>query len=546
MKPIMKAIWCTLVLAVVAVPSWATNRYTASCAYNGDGSSSSCAAGAGQPGAFNTIQACANAVAARDTCTVYAGTYNETPSLTHAGTSGSQITFTVNPRDIVYVYGFSLDADYNTINGFHITDPTLTHSAAGVDVPHSHTGDKITNNTITQVGGGPCIWTHSSTPSSYITMSGNTISWCAAVPGQSNATAQSAIKLNGDHFLIQNNVISHTTNGISGDGDHTIIRGNSYGPVDDAVDFPGCVEPSCDSHIDYVELIPTSGTHGYVVIENNTTDNLLGVGGAHFAIAESTGTHEINRYNTVSNVGSQYWLTTGTWTYVKDYNNTLYMIGSQTTSNYIMYLENSSTYGAIVNNLYYDVMLPLGGTHNWYQHDSTSATGFSSGFNLLYDSVCTVTCNYSPLASTDATDIKGSDPLFVNAPSLDFHYQSGSPALNAGTYLTTVAAGDSGSGTSLVVDDAAYFQDGYGISGVNADCLAVTSVTNQVCITAVNYPTNTLTLASGITRSAGDPVWLSSDSTGRTVLIGNAPNIGAGFVEAAAPAPPTGLSAVVQ
>ncbi len=118
--------------------------------------------------------------------------------------------------------------------------------------------------------------------------------------------------------------------------------------------------------------------------------------------------------------------------------------------------------------------------------------------------------------------------------------------MNAGTYLTTVATGDSGIGTSLVVTDTAFFQDGYGISGVNADCISVTSVTNHVCLTAVNYSTNTLTLASGITRSVGDPVWLYSDSTGRTVLMGIAPNVGATVVGAATPAPPTDVTAIVQ
>ena len=57
---------------------------------------------------------------------------------------------------------------------------------------------------------------------------------------------------------------------------------------------------------------------------------------------------------------------------------------------------------------------------------------------------------------------QNANPLFVNYVSAgkqsnDYHLQSGSPAIAAGTNLTTVAAGDSGSGTSLVVTDAAYF-----------------------------------------------------------------------------------------
>lgn len=89
------------------------------------------------------------------------------------------------------------------------------------------------------------------------------------------------------------------------------------------------------------------------------------------------------------------------------------------------------------------------------------------------------------------------------------------------------------------MNDAGFFQEDYGISGVNPDCILVTTVTNHVCITAVNYQTNTLTLASGITRSHGDPMWLCSDSMGRQVLFGSAPNLDATFDP---PAPPRNLT----
>ena len=150
--------------------------------------------------------------------------------------------------------------------------------------------------------------------------------------------------------------------------------------------------------------------------------------------------------------------------------------------------------------------------------------------------------------------------MFVNyispgTASNDYHLQAGSPAIAAGTHLTTVASGDSGSGTSLVVNDAAYFQDGYGLSNaystVQGDCISVTTVGNHVCITAVNYSTNTLTLASSITRSSGDSVWLYSKSDGVQVLTGSAPDMGAHpyggtGTSSNPPAPPTNLSAVIQ
>jgi hypothetical protein len=147
--------------------------------------------------------------------------------------------------------------------------------------------------------------------------------------------------------------------------------------------------------------------------------------------------------------------------------------------------------------------------------------------------------------------------MFVNYispgnPSNDYNLQAGSPAIAAGTYLTTVASGDTGSGTSLVVNDASYFQDGYGLSNANStvspDCIAITTVSNHVCITAVNYSTNTLTMASGFSRSPGDSIWLYSKSDGVQVLTGSASDMGA-YPSGSGnnpPAPPTGLSAVVN
>ena len=147
---------------------------------------------------------------------------------------------------------------------------------------------------------------------------------------------------------------------------------------------------------------------------------------------------------------------------------------------------------------------------------------------------CTLPCVlsghiYGGAAFTLDTGNQMANPQFNNYAGNDFRLAPNSPAAGAGTYLTTVASADSGAGTSLVVTDAGYFQDGLGLNaeGVNADCISVTSTTNHVCILAVNYSNNTLTLANSISRSPGDHVWLFSNAMGTTVLYGNAPNIGA-------------------
>jgi len=514
---------------LIGIPAHATN-YTV----KSDGS-----------GNFATIQACANVTAPGDTCTVYAGTYNETPDITKSGTSAGRITFTVNAGDVVNVYGFIVDANYVTVNGFNITDPSLSHSYYGIDIPHSQTGDSISNNTITQVGiNGPCIMTHGSAPSSYINITGNTISWCSAIPGQPNANASTGIEVSGDHFLIQNNKIFHTTNGISGTEDHVVVRNNTWGPVNDAVDFPGCHETAgCDTHADFLEVIASSSTNGYLLIERNNENNILGVGGAHFYIVNSTGTTAIDRFNTQYSVGSGYLGNNGTsanFSNWKEYNDTMFSNQVQQTSGG----GTVSTWvggpnGAFINNLMYNDVYPAGTKSAYYFVDSASNSGFVSRNNLVYDTSCTAGtlsgCTTTPFSN--ATGSIYSDPLFVSTDGSNFSVQSGSPAIAGGAYLTTVSGSDSGSGTSLVVNDANFFQDGWNISGVSPDCISVTAVGNHVCITSINYATNTLTLSGSIQRTAGDPVWLYSDSTGRKILLGIAPGIGA----PQSPPPPQGV-----
>ena len=85
MKTIIKALWCILVLAVSASAA----NYTVK---------------SGGGGNYSTIQSCASAMSPGDTCTVYAGTYNENVTVS-AGTAGNYKTVTVNGSDVVSVTG---------------------------------------------------------------------------------------------------------------------------------------------------------------------------------------------------------------------------------------------------------------------------------------------------------------------------------------------------------------------------------------------------------------------------------------------------------
>jgi hypothetical protein len=171
-----------------------------------------------------------------------------------------------------------------------------------------------------------------------------------------------------------------------------------------------------------------------------------------------------------------------------------------------------------------------------------SCTGNIVKNNIYYKTIRAYVGSSSQTFGNNFDGSTGSpNPLFVNAPAdatlqdpmnkaiPDLNLQSGSPAIDYGGALTTVASADSGSGTTLRVTDAYYFQDGsYAPSGtVQADWIAVGTVGNVVKISSIDYATNTITLASSITRKAGDSIWLYRKSDGVQVLYGNAPDAGA-------------------
>ncbi len=87
-----------------------------------------------------------------------------------------------------------------------------------------------------------------------------------------------------------------------------------------------------------------------------------------------------------------------------------------------------------------------------------------------------------------ASSNRQGDPMFVNTtgqgPAKDFNLKQGSPAIDAGVYLTT--ATQAGNGTVVTVADAGYFSDGWGIPGVEGDSVKIENE-EPVGIVRVDY-----------------------------------------------------------
>jgi parallel beta-helix repeat protein len=157
--------------------------------------------------------------------------------------------------------------------------------------------------------------------------------------------------------------------------------------------------------------------------------------------------------------------------------------------------------------------------------------------NLLYKNV---TCSGGP-EQTRIVDpnavvlinnaIETIAPGFANEAGNDFHLAAGSRMIDAGVALTNSAA--AGSGTSLRVQDASNFYDGYGIPGEVGDTIQFVGGPAVAVVISIDYATNTLTLDRSLAWSAGAGVSLK--------YSGARPDVGA--FEFATPTPSGGGTA---
>jgi hypothetical protein len=289
--------------------------------------------------------------------------------------------------------------------------------------------------------------------------------------------------------------------------------------------------------IDSDRATPTNPT--YNLIEGNrigyasaNPDN-SGAEGVSFV-----STHSIFRYNAVfGSDGPAIYFKGGNLTdHIYVYNNTLFQNGQFSgTSNLLpmatLWSERGSTSNVFVNNLLY-----LNNPSNAGATQDFNCAGYPcSPFTIT-----AVSNNFCASVGTPYCTASG-DPKFVSTPAVsdsviasiatlpNLNLQAGSGAIDSGTYLTQ-AKGAGSSSTSLVVNDAMYFQDGTwgsSLSSVQPDWIAIGTVTDVVQIGSINYATSTITLASPMTWADGAHIWLYKKSDGTPVLYGSAPDLGA-------------------
>jgi len=493
--------------------------------------------GSGQE--YTTIQACANAAVAGDTCLIYRGSYaGWTQSIN--GSSGSPITFKANSGDTVTITGginlsgrsFITIGGPATNEGFRITGG-ITFS--------SNNNIIIQNNMISRASGS-CMsasWSLSNT-SDYIYFLNNTIGPC------SNGSGETILGAQGDHWLWDGNTFTRVGNGPMVYGSYHVFRNNHFGPLvagEAGSEHPDAVEHTCWDSLALKHML----------YENNITQEWLGDNAHGFLLrnTQNSGNCTNSGFNIIRlsrfiNLGSGFAVIEsnmpGIYVYNNSISNTQVSIIPKPRQDVAWY--DNSPGGRAINNI---ITNTTSATAPWcIDVGSDSKNGFIEHNNLCYLTGYSGSWSAPASGLYSTSDKFNQNSLFISDTS-NLNLQTTSPAINAGGALTTVASGDVGSGTSLKVNDAGFFQDGYGLTGVQPDWIAVGSVSNVAQISSINYSTNVITLATPLTRSAGAPVYLYKNSSGQQVLYGSAPDIGAyEYVgsQSQLPSPPAGGSGV--
>jgi len=475
-------------LVLLAVPAHAAN-YTVRAGGGGD---------------FATIQACADAAQAGDTCEVDAGTYDEVVTVPRSGSPGSPITFRAHAGDTVVVKAFVItNRSYVTIAGFEINN----NSGRGIYGSASH--HAVIEDNYIHSSGGQCIRFDSPAFSNDVVIRRNRIYHCGWGDGGSGATG---IDGNGDRMLIEDNDISHTADCMWVGGSNLVIRNNKMHDLSHE-ELPGSSE-----HLDGIQV--SGVTFNYSLIEGNVFQNCSdATRNCHFLIVRdqtaAAADTLIFRFNFGQNVDGSDVTFGGSGDDVPNahyYNNTCALESSAAENQLCVSFQNAP-YGVVKNNISYNSQ--EGGWYPWGGAERNGNLAYVSGYSGAWPSFYSAEATYGSLANKN--------PLFANYPSSGA-LQASSPARQSGVALTAVAAGDRGAGTALVVNDSRFFQPGW--AGVSADWIRVGASTT-VQIASIDYATNTLTLVSPVSRTPGDPVYLYRNSRGSTVLYGPKPDVGA-------------------
>ena len=543
----------TICFVLLASHAWATNRYVTPMG--------TAAWEASKVEGTPCSLATANANADDDDVVILGdGTYNRAIAPAKAGSVGHPITFQAAHKQLAviedpvaigsYQYGiYNIWSNaYIKVDGIKVDISTFSAASVaaryGFATQTSADHIEITNCLFTGVGyirstQGTHIWFHDNeiTDNAMVSLD------CDDVP--TSLQLGYDIKGSAGYCTVENNIFRCGGHGnLETFTKYNIIRNNFFHNEGCVTDPGGCNNPDSNGkfgnrNITIDSNSSTNVSGSFCLIEGNRIGpsgmppDDSGYGGEGMNI---TSAKNITRYNEIySAMNSGILMKSGASGAVCDhnriYNNTITGSGRYKPADFLWQGANLSWYGSyarvgsvIKNNILYGYG---DGGHDWAMGSATIYTDNTVVYNLCTDAVAGRCSQAEDPLFTDGT-LPTIDTTPVTTDP-DLTLQAESPAIDAGTYLTQ-ATGAGTDSTALTVDDALYFQDGTwgsSLSDVQADWIAIGTVTNVVQIESIDYTTNVITLTVPMTWADNANIWLYRDSDGTRVLSGAAPDQGA-------------------
>jgi len=386
---------------------------------------------------WRTIQKAVESMLPGDTAIVLAGDYQERVQITNSGSSGSPITYRAN--GLVTMKGFTIQADFITVQGFEITDTADSWSEGqGIFVEGSHC--VIEDNYVHFATRGGILLTASAGHEAKT-------SDCVVRNNRLYRNAMAGISIEGRNHLVEGNEIWGTiqyhpnwmdppswvdADGMRFFGSGHTIRGNYIHDI--TFDDPENVDPHIDCFQTWSDDYHEKASN--VVFEGNICEVLETQAerenGHGFMLTDAR--NILIRNNIIKAYGG---VNTGGG------GNSDLMIVNNIFINDLTFREfwpgalglEDAPNTVVKNNIFYD-----------QPYHTISVTGDRSGqeidYNLAYrsdgqPSDC-YKIEYGCVDPAPVHDLWDIDPMFVNPDSGDFHLQEDSPAINTGVNLVEV------------------------------------------------------------------------------------------------------------
>lgn len=501
-----------------------------------------------------TIQRAVNLMKAGDTVIVRAGVYAERVTLKKSGTEGSPIVIRSETPGGAIIEGAGLDigkwgglvtidgAEYLTLSGFEIRDSPAWNIFVTGEAAHL----RLENLNVHDAGSTQVIVSGPREVPAFSVISG-----CTIHDGAAGGIC--LYHTTGGYWRIENNEVYGNKGAQNYDGiqvgsedagsHHIVIKNNRL--HDNATGADGA---------DNLDLGGHDVSHHFFVEGNDVYG-----GGGHFKLHSGSGytpgvsSFHIARFNRFTRIGYDCYKFPDP---VAIYNNTfvdagqavqffgqdgipLQNIGDTTFSggdagrmnwkNNILFQESPSAAYALICNGRQGATIDVSYKSVRFQH---TLYKFSAGQRIAWG-----TDSFGPMDETAFAAFQGSHgpdfpdtgSILTSAPASetfadyagrDYRLLKGCPAVDAGMPLTKAANSGTHS-TTLTVDRASYFHDGYPINGeyLNTPDSIVIGKNPPIAIVSVDDANNTITLKSAATWAAGDDVTLP--------YKGSAPDIGA-------------------